>query len=131
MKLINLIFQKKMFLVVVVIFTVLNYISQFDGINKTVGWNWIDLLIFYSPIIYMYLFFLFIIVYSILALIKRLTNFLYSTIHTILIIASAVLFEKYYIQTLLLFNLLSVLIFVLNVYWSLTQSNIQKLRTSA
>lgn len=119
MRHIKLIFQKRLFLVILIIFIGFSLITQVEGINRTVNWSWIDDAIFYSPIIYIYFFYLFFIIYGVLTLLKKQTNLLYSIIHCILIIISAIFYENYNSEILLLFDFLSLFLFTANVSWSL------------
>jgi hypothetical protein len=120
-KLINLIFQKGMFFIVLIIFIVFNIFSKFEGINKTIGWGWnlINDLIFVSPFVYIFLFYLFFIVYVGLTITKKETNKFVSILHFFLIGFSALMLEKNNFEILLLLNLMSGSVFLLNIYWSI------------
>jgi hypothetical protein len=87
------------------------------GINKTVGWAWN--ITDFSPIIFLLSFYLFLMVYGIIALSKRKTNFNFSILHLIIIIGSLILLEKNEKGYLMIFNLLSLIVFFINLYKSL------------
>ncbi|KGO79298.1 hypothetical protein Q762_14480 [Flavobacterium cauense R2A-7] len=127
-KLFDNLFQKRMFLLVLLIyiFFIFFIMPKDYGINKTVGWAW-DFYEFYSPLIFISLFYLFFIFYSIIALCKWKTNKTISIVHFITILISIYFFEFYSFGFLQLCNFLSILLFLINIIWSFInrQSNIK------
>jgi hypothetical protein len=128
-KLINWLFQKGVFLIVLIVFIMFNIFSKFEGLNKTIGWGWnlFNDLLFISPYIYIFLFYLFLVVYASLTITKKETNKFYSILHLVIISVSAFILENYHWEILLFLNLISSSVFLLNVYWSLKKVEKKKL----
>lgn len=118
----NSIFQKRMFIIILTSYILFNLISKKDeiGINKSVGWAF-DFYINMSPIIYIFLFYIFFIIYLIIALCKWKTNKLLSTIHFGIILISIALFEINNPTVLQICNFCSLAFFLTNIYWSFTK----------
>ena len=116
------IFQKRMFIVILTTYILFNLISKKDeiGINKTVGWAF-DFYVNMSPIIYIFLFYLFFIIYSIIALCKWKTNKILSIIHFGIILISIAFFEINNSNVLQICNFCSLTFFLSNIFWSFTK----------
>jgi len=95
-----------------------NYKSY--GINKTVGWAW-DISN-YSPIVFLLSFYIFLLVYGITALTKKQTNLTLSLLHMLVISISAFLMEFNNVKELMILNYLSVVFFILNFLWIISNS---------
>lgn len=97
------------------------------GMNKTVGWAW-DLSNF--NLIHFPLYFLFLIIYTVLSLFKIKTQFLLSIIHIFLIVIPWITFSNYN-YTLITFysTALSLIVFVLNVALSIKNRKIYRPKT--
>ncbi|MEY2702472.1 MAG: hypothetical protein RLY43_1105 [Bacteroidota bacterium] len=118
----NSIFQKRMFIVILTSYILFHLISKKDeiGINKTVGWAF-DFYVNMSPIIYIFLFYIFFIIYSIIALCKWKTNKILSIIHFGIILISITLFEINNPTVLQICNFCSLTFFLTNIFWSFTK----------
>lgn len=130
-KLFDNIFQKRMFLLILLIYILFSLFTMQKefGINKTVGWAF-DFYEIMSTLIFIFLFFLFFILYSIIAICKWRTNKTISMIHIATILISIYFFEIYRIGILQLCNFLSVLIFLINVIWTFNNRK-KQIKTSA
>lgn len=91
------------------------------GINKTVGWAWdltpINLLIFLSTST------IFLLLYSILTLLKYRTNKTLSIIQVILMVTIAIFYKPIGQYILFLLNFLSIIIFISNLIWVIKNRN--------
>lgn len=119
MKFIRCFFQKRMVIILFLIFILINLFAKnykHYGINKTVGWAF-DITEF-SPVIFLFSFYSFLIVYGILALSKKETNLKISIAHTIIISVSTILLENSNNGFLMIFNCISIIVFLLNMYKS-------------
>lgn len=120
MKTFNFILERKMFAVILFIIAsvvVLEKIDENFGVSKTVGWayDWI----FFNFVICFLSCVLFFIIYSIIALLKFKTNKTISLAHLILIIIVAYLYKILDVRISLFLNLLSIILFLVNIGWSI------------
>ena len=95
--------------------------SKHIGINKTVGWAFE--LNYFSLLIFSFSFFVFLLGYGILALTKKETNMIFSIVHVIIICLSIILLEKAQLDFLMIFNCLSIVVFLINMFKSLKTLN--------
>ncbi|PJJ08472.1 hypothetical protein CLU83_1745 [Flavobacterium sp. 1] len=119
MKLLQYFFQKRMVLILFLIFILINLFSnrcKHFGINKTVGWAWDINMVYLSPLIFLIFFYVFLLAYGIIAFSKRKTNLKLSILHTAIILASAVLMEINEIEILMVCNILSFTVFSANLF---------------
>lgn len=120
MKLLRYLFQKRLVIVLILIFISINLLTRnykHYGINKTVGWAF-DIIDF-SPLIFLISFYCFLIVYGIFALSKRKTNLTLSVIHALVISISAILLGNNRKEFLMITNSISIIIFLVNVFGNL------------
>lgn len=124
MKLFRYFFQKRMVIIIFLIFILINLFAnryKHYGINKTVGWAWDINMINISPLIFLLLFYVFLLTYGIIALSKRKTNFKLSILHTAIILTSAILMEINEIEILMVLNILSLTVFSTNLFGTFTK----------
>ncbi len=121
------IIQKRMFFLIVLLFIAFVYLFDLQyGINKTVGWAWdISNWVFWTNNIQWLLFLL---GYGLLALIKAITNKVYSIAHLSVIVLTIVLLKVGHVEprVVWLLNLISIAIFLLNFVWALKHRNYNK-----
>jgi len=118
------IFEKRMFwlVLVLVLLVILDTTNQIKGINKTVGWAY-DLTNFWilTGFITFSAWILYIIGYGIMAILKYKTSWKLSILHFLLIVLTFLTASK--IELFGTFNLIvgtmSILIFYLNIRWTL------------
>ena len=127
MKLIQYFFQRRMVIILILVFILINLFTknyQHYGINKTVGlaYNITE----FSPLIFLFTFYIFLFIYGILALSKKETNLAISIVHTIMIIVSAILLENSNNGFLMIFNCISIIVFILNMFKSLKTHKVYK-----
>lgn len=126
MKLLRYFFQKRMVLIVLLLFILINLLSnqyRYIGISKTLGWAWDFSLLYSSPLIFLIFFYIFLLGYGIIALSKRETNLKLSVLHTAIILTSAILMKMNEIEILMIFNVLSFTVFFANVFRSMNTSS--------
>ncbi len=124
MKLLRYFFQKRMVIILFLIFILINLFAnryKHFGINKTVGWAWDINIINLSPLFFLIFFYVFLLTYGIIALSKRKTNLKLSILHTAIILTSAILMEINKIEILMVFNILSFTIFSANLFGVFTK----------
>ena len=122
MKLIRYFFQKRMVIILFLIFILINLFTKnykHYGINKTVGWAFN--ITEFSPLIFLFSFYSFLFVYGILALSRKETNLTISIGHAIIISVSAILLENGNNKFLLIFNCISIALFLLNIFIRFTK----------
>jgi hypothetical protein len=120
MKLLHYLFQKRMVLVLFLIFVSINLCANnymHYGINKTVGWAF-DISE-YSPIIFLFSFYSYLLVYGIFALSKKETTMAFSMVHTLIITVSVIFLEMHNNGFLMICNCVSFIMFMVNVLKSL------------
>ncbi|EJL59836.1 hypothetical protein PMI10_04022 [Flavobacterium sp. CF136] len=120
MKLIRYFFQKRMVIILFLIFILINLFTKnykHYCINKTVGWAF-DITEF-SLLIFLFSFYSFLFVYGIFALSKKETNLTISIGHAIIISVSAALLDNNNNGFLMIFNCISIIVFLLNMFKSL------------
>ena len=116
-----------MIIILIVVFVLINLFTKnykHYGINKTVGLAF-DITEF-SSLTFLFSFYFFLFIYGILAVIKKETNLIISIVHTIMIIVSAILLENSENGFLMIFNCLSIIIFLLNMFKSLKTHKVYK-----
>lgn len=130
-KLLEFLFQKKMFLTVLVTYILSRFILKQNtiGIAKTVGWD-LDLSSIISPINSLFLLLLFTIIYLIIALLRWKTNKTISIIHFGVIVISIVLFEIHNLKIIQICNFISILLVVINTFWSFNNRKAKEVKTS-
>ena len=116
-------FQRRMVIVLFLIYILMNLLTHFKsiGVNKTVGWAF-DLS-YFSLSIFSFSFYVFLLAYGILALTKKETNMTFSVVHVIIICLSIILLEKAQLDLLMMFNCLSIVVFLINMFKSLKTLN--------
>ena len=127
MKLIRYFFQKRMVIILFLIFILINLFTKnykHYGINKTVGWAF-DITEF-SPLVFLFSFYSFVFVYGTLALSKKETNLTISIAHVIIISISTILLENSNTGFLMIFNCISIIVFLLNMFKSLKTHKVYK-----
>ncbi len=118
--------KKKMFFLVFLLQIITSYFSNYEnGINKTIGWLWnITNWIFYTNAI---CWFVFPIIYGILAILKYSTHKHLSLLH--LLIISLIFIFDFFLEanSLLIFvlTIISILIFITNIIWAVQNRNKQ------
>lgn len=134
MRLLRYLFQKRVVLILLLIFILVNLFTKnykHYGINKTVGWAF-DITNF-SPAIFLFSFYSFLLCYALLALNKKETNLLFSILHVLIISISAMLLETRNNGFLTIFNIISIILFLVNIFKSLKkrkQSHVQSAHNS-
>ena len=116
-----------MVIILILVFILINLFTKnykHYGINKTVGLAY-DITEF-SPLIFLFSFYIFLFIYGILALSKKETNLAISIVHTIMIIVSAILLENSNNGFLMIFNCISIIVFILNMFKSLKIHKVYK-----
>lgn len=116
-----------MVIILILVFILINLFTKnykHYGINKTVGLAF-DITEF-SPLIFLFSFYIFLFIYGILALSKKETNLAVSIVHTIMIIVSAILLENSNNGFLMIFNCISIIVFLLNMFKSLKTHKVYK-----
>lgn len=119
MKLLRYFFQKRMVFILFLIFIFINVFTErykHFGISKTVGWAWNINMTNFSPLIFLISFYVFLLVYGIIALSKRKTNLKLSILHTAVILVSVILIETDKIEILMICNILSLTAFFTNLF---------------
>jgi hypothetical protein len=124
MKLIRYFFQKRMVIILFLIFILINLFTKGYGINKTVGWAFS--ITEFSPLIFLFSFYSFVFAYGILALSKKETNLTISIAHVIIISISIILLENNNTAFLKIFNYISIIVFLLNMFKSLKKHKVYK-----
>lgn len=120
MKLVGFFFQKRMVVILFLIFILINLFTKnyhHYGINKTVGWAF-DITEF-SPLIFLFSFYSFLFVYGILTLSKIETNRTISIGHVIVISISSIVLENNSNGFLMICNCVSIILFLVNIFKSL------------
>jgi hypothetical protein len=120
MKLLRYFFQKRVAIILLLIFILINLFAKnykYYGINKTVGWAFN--ITEFSPLIFLFSFYIFLFVYGIFALSKKETNMTISIGHVIIISISAILLENSNNGFLTICNCISIILFLLNMFKSL------------
>jgi len=121
---IKLLFTKRMFLVTLIIL-VLYIINLPNGINRTISWNQLDLFVFYLKLYFVFVLTFYVICYSLIALIKRHTSFKISILHTLILLFSVLIIHSNINEIILLINIVSFIIFSINITYTLNLKNIK------
>lgn len=114
---IKLLFTKRMFLVTLIII-VIYFINLPSGINRTISWNWIDKLVFFIKLYFIFILTLYFVSYSLIALLKRNTSINISILHSLILLISVLIIHSNMDEILLLINIVSLIVFSINVFYS-------------
>lgn len=122
MRSISIIFQTKMFLVILALLILYTFIFAPIGFNQTIMWGWFDKFNFYIKFYFQFILIFYSVCYGILTLTKKRTNKYISIIHTIIIFTSMLLLKPQTEDIFGLLSILSLVSFLINVTISLKKS---------
>ena len=114
---IKLLFTKRMFLVTLIIL-VIYFINLPSGINRTISWSWVDELVFFIKLHFFFVLIFYITCYSLIALLKRNTSINISILHSLTLLISVLIIHSNMDEILLLINIVSLIVFSMNVFYS-------------
>lgn len=115
---IKLLFTKRMFLIMLFVLA-LYIITLPSGFNKSIGLTWSGELPFYIKLYYVFVLSFYLVSYSLLALFKKETYVIISILHTILLLITTIILNKNVDDLILITNMVSLIVFSINVVYSL------------
>lgn len=121
---IKLLFTKRMFLVTLIIL-VFYLITLPSGFNRTISWSWVNELALFIKLYFFFVLTSYLVFYSLIALLKRHTLFRISILHTLFLLISTLIIHSKMDEIILLINIVSLIIFVMNVSYTLNLKNIK------
>ncbi len=114
---IKLLFTKRMFLITLIILA-LYIINLPSGFNRTISWSWVDKLGFYIKLYFIFVLTFYIVCYSLITLLKKSTSFKISILHTLILLISVLIINSNMDEIILLINIISLIVFSINVFYS-------------
>jgi hypothetical protein len=119
MNYLKILFNRKMFLVTLILFLFYIFAILPSGINKTVSWNSIDKFVFYLKLYFGLILLFYTIVYSLLTIFKKNTSIKISVIHTLVLVFSLFVINTNFDDIILLINIVSIIVFLSNLIYSI------------
>ena len=119
MNYLKILFNRKMFLVTLILFLFYIFAILPSGINKTVSWNPIDKFVFYLKLYFGLILLFYTIVYSLLTIFKKNTSIKISVIHTLVLVFSLFVINTNFDDVIFLINIVSIIVFLSNLIYSI------------
>lgn len=119
MNYLKILFNRKMFLVTLILFLFYIFAILPNGINKTVSWNPIDKFVFYLKLYFGLILLFYTIVYGLLTIFKKNTSIKISVIHTLVLVFSLFVINTNFDDIIFFINIVSIILFLSNLIYSI------------